>query len=78
MSLEKLKKLKSVLEEKQKEKAKVEGQLESAFDQLKTLGYDTVPEADKAIAKMDEELDKLDVEIDIAVKDLETRYAALL
>jgi Holliday junction resolvasome RuvABC DNA-binding subunit len=78
MSLEKLKKLKTVLEAKQQERAKVEGQLESALDRLKELGYKSVAEADKAIHKMDTQLDALDADIATKVRDLEEKYVALL
>ena len=78
MSLEKLKKLKSTLEAKKQERAKVEGQLESAMDALKALGYKNVTEAEKAIVRMDTELDELDKEINQAVKDLEAKYGDLL
>ena len=78
MSLEKLKKLKSTLEAKKQERAKVEGQLESAMDALKALGYKNVTEAEKAIVRMDTELDELDKEIDQAVKGLEAKYGDLL
>lgn len=78
MSIEKLKKLKSTLETKKQERAKVEGQLESAMDALKALGYKNVIEAEKAIARMDTELDELDKEINQAVKDLEAKYGDLL
>jgi len=78
MSIEKLKKLKSTLETKKQERAKVEGQLESAMDALKALGYKNVTEAEKAIVRMDTELDELDKEINQAVKDLEAKYGDLL
>ena len=78
MSIEKLKKLKSTLEAKKQERAKVEGQLESAMDALKALGYKNVTEAEKAIVRMDTELDELDKEINQAVKDLEAKYGDLL
>jgi hypothetical protein len=78
MSLERLKKIKAVLETKQQEKAKVEGQLEAAFDQLKTFGYKTVAEANKALAAMDKQLEALDAEIGKVVEEMETKYADLL
>jgi Holliday junction resolvasome RuvABC DNA-binding subunit len=78
VSIEKLKKLKSTLEAKKQERAKVEGQLESAMDALKALGYKNVTEAEKAIVRMDTELDELDKEINQAVKDLEAKYGDLL
>lgn len=78
MSLEKLKNLKEILEKKQQEKARLEGQLESAMDQLKALGYKTVADAEKAIKAMDKSLDKLDAEISDIVNKLEKRYAHLL
>jgi len=78
MSLERLKKLKSALETQKQEKAKVEGQLEAAMEQLLVLGYSTLPEAEKAVAKMDDELDKLDLEIGSVVRELETKYASII
>jgi len=78
VSIEKLKKLKSTLETKKQERAKVEGQLESAMDALKALGYKNVIEAEKAITRMDTELDELDKEINQAVKNLEAKYGDLL
>ena len=78
MSLDKLKKLKQVLETKKQERSKVEGQLEAAFDALKALGYATVPEANKAVERMDKELDQLDAQIEKTVQELEHKYAGLI
>ena len=78
MSLEKLKKLKSVLESKKQERSKVEGQLEAAFDALKALGHTTIAAANKAVDAMDKELDQLDVQIEKTVQELEQKYAGLI
>lgn len=77
-SLERLKKIKSVLESKKQERARVEGQLEAANTQLNELGYKSVTEAEKGLEKMDKELDKLDNQINDTLAELETKYANLL
>jgi predicted transcriptional regulator len=51
---------------------------EAAFDQLKTFGYKTVAEANKALAAMDKQLEALDAEIGKVVEEMETKYADLL
>ena len=78
MSLDKLKKLKQVLETTKQERSKVEGQLKAAFDALMALGYATVPEANKAVERMDKELDQLDAQIEKTVQELEHKYAGLI
>ena len=76
--LDRLNEIKEIIDEKKKEKARLEGRLESLNDQLKQLGYKSVTEAKKALTKMKKQYKKSADIIEKKIADFEDKYEDLL
>lgn len=74
MGIDKLNEMKEKIEKAKTEKSRLEGKMDELKDQLKKAGYDSVKEAEEALVKMEETLDKLDAEFESGITELEEKY----
>jgi predicted nucleic acid-binding Zn-ribbon protein len=72
---ERLTKMKSAIEDAQRQEAQIQGRLESAFERLKSeFGIENIKDAESELAKMDKDLAERELKINKEVEELEKKY----
>lgn len=70
-----LEKLTKLAKRQENEKAKIEGRLESLYEELEELGYDTLELAEKDVSVLQKKLEKMKSTFSKKLKELEKKYA---
>lgn len=70
--------IKETLDEKKAERERLIGKQSSYLDQLKELGFKTIGTAEKALQKIETDLDKMEREHQQQVSTFEDNYGELL
>lgn len=77
MDARKLTELQRKVEQAKMESIKAKASLEAAKQRLQELGYDTPEEAEKALAKLEKDVSKLDLEIEQDLDKFQEEYPDL-
>lgn len=77
MDARKLTELQRKVEQAKMESVKAKANLEAAKQRLQELGYDTPEEAEKALAKLEKDVSKLDLEIEQDLDRFQEEYPDL-
>lgn len=77
MDTRKLTELQRKVEQAKMESVKAKASLEAAKQRLQELGYDTPEEAEKALAKLEKDVSKLDLEIEQDLDRFQEEYPDL-
>lgn len=77
MDARKLTELQRKVEQAKMESVKAKASLEVAKQRLQELGYDTPEEAEKALAKLEKDVSKLDLEIEQDLDRFQEEYPDL-
>ncbi len=77
MDARKLTELQRKVEQAKMESVKAKASLEAAKQRLQELGYDTPEEAEKALAKLEKDVSKLDLEIEQDLDRFQEEYPDL-
>ncbi len=77
MDARKLTELQRKVEQAKMESIKAKASLEAAKQRLQELGYDTPEEAEKALAKLEKDVSKLDLEIEQDLDRFQEEYPDL-
>ena len=73
-TIDELSSMKKKLDEKRTRKSQLDGQRSQQMSTLKSLGFSTLPAAEKELKIMSTTVDKLDAEIDEAITQLHEKY----
>jgi len=76
--LKRLEGAKKKLMEAENNRMRLLGKQEAAMEELSGLGFDTVKQAQVAVAKMDQKLDDMEIKLGELVNDFESKYSTFL
>ncbi len=69
--------LKERIEDADRDAARLEGQMSSLMESLKKLGHSSIKEAEKALGKLDDLIEKKEDELNTAIRKVEEQYDAI-
>jgi predicted nucleic acid-binding Zn-ribbon protein len=73
--MDELDRLQKVADSQKREKAKIEGRIESLMEELKDLGYNSIADAKKDMKKINSKIKKMEATFTERLKKFKVRYA---
>jgi len=69
--------LKERIEDADRDAARLEGQMTSLMESLKKLGHSSIKEAQAALKKLDDRIEKKEGQLNTAIRKVEEQYDAI-
>lgn len=73
--IDKLKEMKGKIEAAKKRRSHIQGKLESSYESLSKLGYDSLEDAKKGLDELIKKMEEGEDALEIKIEDFEAKYA---